>query len=52
MEDAVRAATINPAVAVGLADECGSLIEGRKADILIADKEFRLQEVIKGGKTI
>ncbi len=52
MEDAVRAATINPAVAVGLADECGSLIEGRKADILIADKEFRLQEVIKGGKPI
>lgn len=52
MEDAVRAATMNPAIAVGLADECGILAEGRKADVLIADKEFRLKEVIKGGKTI
>lgn len=51
-EDAVRAATFNPAKAVGLADECGSLVEGRKADILIADSEFNLLEVIKGGKTI
>lgn len=51
-EDAVRAATINPAVAVGLADECGSLKTGRKADILIADRDFILREVIKSGMTV
>ncbi len=51
-EDAVRAATLNPAVAVGIADECGSLRKGRKADILIADREFNLKEVIKSGMTV
>ncbi len=51
-EEAVRAATVNPAVAVGLEGECGSLLEGRKADILIADERFVLREVIKSGITI
>ena len=51
-EDAVRAATLNPAVAVGLENECGSLLPGRKADILIADRDFTLREVIKYGKTV
>lgn len=48
-EEAVRAATLNPAVAVGLEAECGILAEGRKADILIADGDFKLLEVIKSG---
>ena len=51
-EEAVRAATLNPATAVGIADECGCLKEGRKADILIADSEFNLREVIKSGMTV
>lgn len=51
-EDAVRAATANPAVAVGLEGECGFLREGRKADILIADEAFALREVIKSGITV
>lgn len=51
-EDAVRAATLNPAVAVGLEEECGRLQEGRKADILVADSEFNLCEVIKYGNTV
>ena len=50
--DCVRAATLNPAVAVGLENECGSLLPGRKADILIADRDFTLREVIKYGKTV
>ncbi len=48
-EEAVRAATANPAAAVGLEAECGVLSEGRKADILIADRDFKLLEVIKSG---
>ncbi|MDE6845342.1 MAG: amidohydrolase family protein, partial [Lachnospiraceae bacterium] len=51
-EEAVRAASFNPAKAVGMEDECGMLKEGRKADILIADREFNLREVIKSGITV
>ena len=51
-EAAVRAATINPATAAGLEEECGVLLPGRRADILIADREFALQEVIKSGRTV
>ena len=51
-EAAVRAATYNPASAIGIEGECGSLQTGRKADILITDKKFNLQEVIKSGKTV
>lgn len=52
MEEAVRAASLNPAVAVGLQDECGVLKAGRKADILIADKELNLKEIIKSGSSV
>ena len=48
-EDAVRAATLNPAVAIGIDSECGSLRAGKKADILVTDREFHLREVIKSG---
>ena len=51
-EAAIRAATYNPARSIGIEEECGSLKAGRKADILIADREFELREVIKSGKTI
>lgn len=51
-EEAVRAATLNPARAVGLEEECGVLLPGRKADILLADGEFALKEVIKSGRTV
>lgn len=51
-EEAVRAATCNPAKAVGLESECGILAPGRKADILLADSEFALFEVIKSGRAV
>lgn len=51
-EEAVRAATRNPAEAVGLEEECGMLCPGRRADILIADSDFSLLEVIKSGRTV
>lgn len=51
-EEAVRAATRNPAEAVGLEEECGALLPGRRADILIADGEFVLLEVIKSGRAV
>lgn len=51
-EEAVRAATRNPAEAVGLEAECGVLQPGRRADILIADGNFALLEVIKSGRAV
>ncbi len=51
-EEAVRAATLNPAQAVGLDAECGSLRPGRRADILLAGGDFALLEVIKSGRGV
>lgn len=51
-EAAVRAATVNPAQAVGLSGECGVLLPGRRADILLADRDFALLEVIKSGRAV
>lgn len=48
-EEAVRAATLNPATVIGIDQECGSLRAGKKADILITDRELGLREVIKSG---
>lgn len=51
-EAAVRAASCNPARAIGIADSHGTLSVGKKADILITDQEFELHEVVKSGKRI
>ena len=50
-EEAVRAATCNPAAVLGIDGECGSLRAGGRADILVTDREFCLREVIKSGIT-
>lgn len=50
-EEAVRAATLNPAAVIGIDTECGSLQAGKKADILVTDQDFCLKEVIKSGIT-
>ena len=38
LDAALRAATINPAQAVGLFDELGSITAGKRADILVLDE--------------
>lgn len=48
-EAAVRAASTNPARAIGIADRYGSLGPGKKADILITDRELVLYRVMKSG---
>ncbi|MDE7478217.1 MAG: N-acetylglucosamine-6-phosphate deacetylase, partial [Lachnospiraceae bacterium] len=48
-EDAVRTATLTPAAAIGIDGACGRLVVGRKADIIVANQEFALKEVIKNG---
>ena len=51
-ESAVRAASFNPAKSIGLEKEYGTLEAGKKADILITDPEFHLQEVTKFGNAL
>ena len=50
LEDALRAATFNPADSVSIAAETGSLEPGKDADILIMDAGLRLLDVFIGGE--
>lgn len=45
-EDAVAAATKNPAMSIGIYDEVGSIDIGKRADVLLADKDMQLVRVI------
>lgn len=45
-EEAVAAATINPAKSIGIFNKAGSLTPGKKADILLADRDWNLVRVI------
>lgn len=40
VDDAVRAYTCTPAVACGAGDELGSLAPGKKADIIVVDRDI------------
>ncbi len=52
MEKAVRAATLNPAKAVGLDHEVGTLMPGKRADIVVWNRDMQTQEVFVGGVRI
>ncbi len=49
-EDAFKAASINPAKAAGIDDLYGSIKSGKRADLLILNKDLSLKSVICGGK--
>lgn len=46
LEEAVGAATINPAKSIGIDDKVGSIAVGKRADVLLVDQELRLVRVI------
>lgn len=50
VSEAVNCASLNPAKAIKSADEIGSLEEGKKADIIIADDEFEIISTIIDGE--
>lgn len=52
LETALRAATLNPAVAVGIDDKYGSISVGKKANAVFVDKDFNVVMVMKDGKII
>ena len=51
-DEAIRAATLNPARQLGCADRVGSIAEGMQADFLICDESFELRSVYIGGRKI
>lgn len=51
-EDAVRAATWNPACAIGVQEEIGSITEGKLADFVVCGSDFARKEVYIGGVRI
>lgn len=52
LEDALLAVTRNPARAAGLGDCVGSLKVGNSADLVILDKELRVQRVLLEGREV
>lgn len=49
---AIRFATLNPAVALGIDDEVGSLAPGKKANIILIDDMVHVNKVILRGETV
>ena len=52
LETAIACATKNPAISLGIYDERGSIRVGKKADIVLLNKDLTLKIVIKDGNTI
>ena len=49
-EQAVKAATINPAVAIGISNQTGSIKPGKLADLLLIDHAFNVRTVFVHGE--
>ena len=49
---AVKAATVNPAKALGIFSTYGSLAIGKRADLLLLDPSLRLVQVVQGGRFV
>ncbi|SBW07331.1 N-acetylglucosamine-6-phosphate deacetylase [uncultured Eubacteriales bacterium] len=52
LADAVRAAAVNPARAIGIYSRYGSLDAGKQANVVLLDKDLNLKTVIFKGKVI
>jgi N-acetylglucosamine-6-phosphate deacetylase len=51
-EDAVRAATYNPACAIGADKEVGSIAAGKQADFLVCRDNYARKQVFIAGQEI
>lgn len=51
-EDAVRAATFNPACAIGAQDSIGSIEPGKLADFVVCSKDYTQKQVYLGGNKL
>lgn len=50
LEAAIKAATVNPAKAIGIYDNYGSISIGKIANIVLIDKDFSIKTVVLNGK--
>ncbi len=48
----VRMASLTPAERIGVADQKGSLLAGRDADIILADDDFTIHRTVIAGRTV
>ena len=46
LEEAIAAATMNPAKSIGIFENTGSLTPGKRADVILADKNLNLLQII------
>ena len=51
-EDVIRAATYNPACAIGADDVVGSIAPGKRADFIICSPDYRTKQVFLAGKAL
>ena len=51
-DEAIRAATLNPARQLGCADRCGSIAVGKQADFLVCGEDLAVQQVYLGGEAL
>ena len=49
---AVRMATLTPAAILGKQEEIGSLLPGKRADLLILDDQLAVRSVFVGGEAV
>lgn len=52
LDQAARAASTNPARVLGLADERGSIVVGRRADLAVFDEHLALVAVVVSGRVV
>jgi N-acetylglucosamine-6-phosphate deacetylase len=50
VHEAIRMASLVPARAAGIDSECGSITEGKRADLVVFDEEFNVRLVVSGGE--
>lgn len=50
LEDAIRAATYNPARSIGVLDKVGTIENNKSADLLLVDKDLNIKKIILRGK--
>ena len=52
LADAVRAAAVNPARAIGIYSRCGSLESGKWANVVLLNQDLSIRNVIFKGKIV
>lgn len=52
LADAVRAAAVNPAKAIGIYSRCGSLEPGKRANLVILDQTLEIKDVFFRGEPV